>query len=233
MEGRKDVYSAVTCAGSCFFEFVSGEWMFRCGHPNGGTIIILRTVWVTAGIYLLGLGLRSYYNAGCPSCHFDVGALWEDGVTTVPWLGAIFGAVYAALYARFASQWSYLAGVYNQIRQMLATWKPSDGNVDHLFLWQAGFIEDALDLHLATKPMFATFIGRLLADHREVDGAMSMSAVACVFDDPNNTFNGRKRRSRLHKQLNKRFGIPIPPSVLVEARRPAWWRRGRGRPAGP
>ena len=184
----------------------------------------------------LGLGLRSYFKAGCPgaSCDFHIGALWENGAETVPWLGAIFGGVYAALYARFASQWGYLAGVFNQIRQMLATWKPGGGNVDHLFLWQAGFIEDALDLHLATKPMFATFIGRLLADHPEDDGSMSMSAVARVFDDPNNTFNGRKRRLRLHKQLNNRFGIPIPPSVLAETRRPRWWRRrGSWSPCGP
>jgi hypothetical protein len=211
----KGLWRAVKRALSCLFEFVSGEWMFRCGHPNGGTIIFLRSVWVSAIIYALALWL-------------DSGADWAWGIDCrrlqreitlhVPWLGAIFGAVYVALYARFASQWGYLAGLFNQIRQMLATWKPSDGNADHLFLWQAGFIEDALDLHLATKPMFATFIGRLLDDKYKDDGSTSLGPgpVALLLDDPKITVDGRKRRLWLHKQLNKRFDIPIPPSVLDE-----------------
>jgi hypothetical protein len=51
----------------------------------------------------------------------DFGFLWHNGADSIGWIGAIFAAVYAALYARFASQWSYLAGVYNQMRQTLVT----------------------------------------------------------------------------------------------------------------
>lgn len=66
--------------------------------------------------------------------------------------GTIFGAIYLALYARFSSQWNYLANLYNQIKQAeLSTAK----NEKALIEWKAGFIEDAIALHLARRPMFA------------------------------------------------------------------------------
>jgi hypothetical protein len=175
-------------------ELVTGEWWFWWGRPNGGTVILRRSLQVSLMLYLIGLWLRSLFNAAWP-WHLDFGALWHNGAETVPWLGAIFGAVYAALYARFASQWSYLAGVYNQLRQTLATLKDADQeNDNHMQLWKAGFVEDALDLHLATKPMFGPFVQRLLDDPGVSDG----------FDAY--TVNGEERRERLQKQLQKRFG---------------------------
>lgn len=71
------------------------------------------------------------------------------------------GAVYASLYARFASQWSYLAGVYNQIKAAECGQK-----CDRIALaeWKAGFIEDAEDLHLARKPVFASIIHAWVKD---------------------------------------------------------------------
>jgi len=71
------------------------------------------------------------------------------------WFGAILGAVYAVFYARFASQWSYLAGLYNQIK---ATECQKDCNQQKLAEWKAGFIVDAQELHLANKPLFAEVI---------------------------------------------------------------------------
>lgn len=50
---------------------------------------------------------------------------------------------------------------------------------------------------------------KLLEDSK--DG--SESEVARRFDDEKNTVNGRKRRLRLHKWLNNRWGIAIPPSI--------------------
>lgn len=73
----------------------------------------------------------------------------------LPWLGALFGAVYAGLYARFASQWLYLANTYNQIK---AAECRSESSARPLAEWKAGFIEDADGLHLATKPLFASVI---------------------------------------------------------------------------
>ena len=183
--------------------------MFRWGCPNGGTIIICRSVQITIMMYLLGLVLRSLFNAAWP-WHFDFGALWQNGAETVPWLGAIFAAVYVALYARFASQWSYLAGEYNQIRQTLATWKdPTKDNANHLNLWRAGFIEDALDLHLATKPMFGPYLLRMLDVNDD-----EMQYIREKFDHI--THKGKERRERLHEQLKKRFPSTTPPSTPPE-----------------
>ena len=84
---------------------------------------------------------------------------------TLPWFGAIFAAVYAALYTRFSSQWTYLAGLYNQIKAaevQVAVSANTDSTKDVaakvLTSWKAGFIEDAEELHLALKPMFAEVI---------------------------------------------------------------------------
>lgn len=69
--------------------------------------------------------------------------------------GATFGATYAALYTRFSSQWTYLAGLYNQLMATQAH-APIDNDPERagIYLaWEAAFIEDADDLHLSTKPI--------------------------------------------------------------------------------
>lgn len=72
-----------------------------------------------------------------------------------PWFAAAAGAVYAALYARFSAQWSYLAGVYNQIKQCeVELHGAGPVNSDALIKfaeWKAGYIEDAHNLHLHAK----------------------------------------------------------------------------------
>jgi hypothetical protein len=71
--------------------------------------------------------------------------------------------VYVALYARFASQWAYLAGLYNQINEAkLQAESLFDKGEKTINIWWSGFIEDAEELHLATKPMFAGVIKVLL-----------------------------------------------------------------------
>ena len=119
----------------------------------------------------------------------------------MPWLGANFAAVWAALYARFASQWQYLAGVRNQLRQTLVSLdkdlkKLDKENANQLCLWRAEFVQDAIDLHLATKTMFGPFLKRTLND----------TGVRNTFDKY--TFDGARRRDRLEKQLEKRFPDP-------------------------
>lgn len=76
----------------------------------------------------------------------------------------ILGATYAALYARFTSQWTYIANLYNQIKQAEVEAAGAQRNLpiasppmpsDAAFVmaqWKAGFIEDALAVHMATKP---------------------------------------------------------------------------------
>ena len=156
----------------CIWEALWGEWWFWSGRPNGGTVVFWRALQISLLVYALGLWAHSFLSAGCPcECYFSWAGLGHDVDKTLPWFAAIFGAIWAALYAQFASQWTYLAGEYNQIRQALATRLPgSDPKDHHLQLWRAGFIEDALALHLATKPMFKPYLRRLLDEdeHNEV-----------------------------------------------------------------
>lgn len=131
--------------------------------PNGGTAVLIRSTIISLCLYLMAIALKSRITPGT-TWNFDPTAFRALIAETIPWFGAIFAGVYVALYSRFASQWNYLASLYNQIMQA-AVENPPNG-VSHesaLRLWQAGFIEDAEDLHLAGKPMFASVIRSMLS----------------------------------------------------------------------
>jgi len=170
--------------------------MFFGGRvPNGGTVILWRSAQLTILLYAVALLLNTLTYAEWTwelwklPWQFDHRQLKTDVSKTVKWLGPIFAAVYVALYARFASQWSYLAGVYNQIRQTLVTWNKFDNN--HMNLWKAGFIEDAIDLHLDTKSMFSSYISRLVED-----SGVRVRFIA-IAD------NGAERLAELQRRLDK------------------------------
>lgn len=175
---------------------LSGEWLLT-NRANGGSVILARALWVTAIVGAIAVGLRERLAAGATWCpafpHIDT---LRD---TLPWLGAIFGAAYAALYARFASQWTYLAGLYNQLMATAALMPtpstPGSRQQEILAKWRAGFIEDAEDLHLATRPMFAAVILSLLGDEAVKD------AYAC------HTAGGRQRLARLEARCRKALDI--------------------------
>lgn len=148
--------------------YLSGEFILRrC--PNGGLAVLLRSLWITFILYFIAIGVKS---------RIAPHATWSPSIAaarylisnTIPWFGAIFAGVYAALYARFASQWSYLANLYNQI--MCAQVQCGASGTMHreaMALWQAGFIEDAEALHLARKPMFASVILSMLGNDKVRD----------------------------------------------------------------
>ncbi|HGM6066464.1 TPA: hypothetical protein ACKP39_000108 [Stenotrophomonas maltophilia] len=139
------------------FEFIL-KWM-----PNGGTAVLVRSCLITFWLYALAISLKSRVVPGA-TWQFDLNVLRELVSDTIPWIGAIFAGVYVALYSRFASQWSYLANLYNQILQTAVQNPPKDVSSEQVYrLWQAGFIEDAEELHLAGKPMFASVIHSMLA----------------------------------------------------------------------
>jgi hypothetical protein len=141
-------------AWSWFVEGFTLERVLTVLHvPNGGDVILLRAVWVSLALY--SMALWSVRLLGDPLREpVDLGT---RGVELLPWLGALFGAVYAGLYARFSSQWLYLANTYNQIKA--AECRLQSSGAGALAEWKAGFIEDAEGLHLATKPVFASVIG--------------------------------------------------------------------------
>jgi hypothetical protein len=147
------------------FYVLSGEFFLE-SSPNGGAVILKRSLWVATFTYLFGLAFKAVIDADYQWA-FELIAARALISETLPWFGAIFAGVYAALYARFSSQWSYVADLYNQIMAtaVQVRHEPAEGE-PQLSTWWAGFIEDAEDLHLATKPMFAGVIRSLLDQHR-------------------------------------------------------------------
>jgi hypothetical protein len=122
-------------------------------RPNGSTVIVVRSICTSAVIYGLAIVLRNLIDPR-NSWGFSLTELRRQVVETGPWMGPLLGATYASFYSRFSSQWSYLANLYNQIKQVECD-SPTAQSVADL---KAGFIEDADELHLLRKPIFASTI---------------------------------------------------------------------------
>ena len=125
---------------SCVVKLFSFEWLLtRTKLPNGGDIILLRALLIASLIYFVILVV-----------------LQIEINQPLQWFGATFAAIYFALYARFASQWTYLANLYNQIKAAEARSAQIDAKASNprIVEWKAGFLEDAQVLHLATKDIF-------------------------------------------------------------------------------
>jgi hypothetical protein len=122
-------------------------------RPNGSTVIVLRSICTSAVIYGVALGLRNLIDPR-NSWAFNLTELRRQVVETGTWLGPLLGASYASFYSRFSSQWSYLANLYNQIKQIECGSPTAQSVVD----LKAAFIEDADELHLLRKPIFASTI---------------------------------------------------------------------------
>lgn len=138
---------------------LSAEFLFD-KRANGGTVVLFRSLWVTAIVYTVALLVKEVTDPASIPWTWSVRSLVTAIYETIPWIGAIFAGAYVAFYTRFSSQWTYLAGLYNQILQaQAASPAPKSKTLD---VWWAAFIEDALELHLATKPMFAALIRYLL-----------------------------------------------------------------------
>lgn len=130
-------------------QFITGEFLLRW-LPNGGGVVLARAVWCSLWIYLTAVAVHAYTKPGA-TLSFDAIQMRLAVHETLPWFGAILAACYAALYTRFASQWTYLAGLYNQIMETTSTVQCRE---DNLAIWKAAFVEDAVCLHLATKRIF-------------------------------------------------------------------------------
>jgi hypothetical protein len=157
--------------------------------PNGGSIILMRSIASGLLVYGASLLLMNWLDP-CPYCKTTF--YLEQVSRTLHWLGSIIAVLYAGLYARFSSQWTYLANVYNQIKTA-ETRLENAASSEALAEWKAGFIEDADVLHLAAKPIFASVI-RAWA---EID------AVRTAFD----TYSpgGRGRWTALMKRVDAAF----------------------------
>ena len=145
------------------FEFL----LIRYRRANGGTIILVRALLTSLVLYGLAIGFKHAIDP-TRSWHFSSLELRLELLRSFQWFGAIFAGVYAALYARFSSQFTYLANLYNQIKQaeVREAEKGSEASALKLCEWKAAFLEDAEVLHLSTKPIFASVISAWVSDAR-------------------------------------------------------------------
>ncbi len=169
---------------------ISGEWVVTgCLKTNGGDAILFRTCWVTLLVAVAVVGIRLQW---VHAPNGDEIAVTQHLLDVGGWLSAVFGGVYLALYARFSSQWAYLASLYNQIKQTEAT---AGVNPAVLASWKAGFIEDAENLHLACKSSFAPVIKAWGAD-TAVENAFAKYA-------PGSTSRWNALQVRVHAAVDK------------------------------
>lgn len=139
--------------GSRVISFLSGEWMLTCGRPNGGDVVVFRTLWVGTLLISVMAAIQATGDISTSMCG-TVSLIWAKALLMLRGTQGplVYGAVYVALYARFTSQWTYMANLYNQIKQTEIS-QPEATRKIYLAQWKAGYIEDAYVTHMATKPM--------------------------------------------------------------------------------
>ncbi|PKL40554.1 MAG: hypothetical protein CVV44_02815 [Spirochaetae bacterium HGW-Spirochaetae-1] len=144
-------------------EIITGEFILtRYKKSNGGSVIILRSLLSAFILFIIVLFLLNSIDPGRTS-DFSWVELRLQVVEKFSWFGVFFATIYAALYARFSSQWTYLANLYNQIKQAETR---CEINSEKLAEWKAGFVEDAEVLHLMMKPIFSSVICEWLKDDK-------------------------------------------------------------------
>jgi len=146
------------------FAFITGEFVLK-SMPNGGKAVIIRTLFVSGLIYIIAIALKSSTSPNS-IFEFSLDQLCIEISATITWLGAIIAGTYAALYSRFSSQWSYLTGLYNQQISLSITLTDDQLNGENYVRWQAAFIEDAVNLHLAEKSDFSTLIHEMIKEDK-------------------------------------------------------------------
>ncbi|HYD52595.1 MAG TPA: hypothetical protein VEA99_08210 [Gemmatimonadaceae bacterium] len=175
------------------WSILDGEWILN-RRENGGATIALRSLWTGTLLFLAAVAVNE---AILPGGVFSLDAARAAVHERMDWYGAILAGTYLAFHSRFSSQWTYLAGVYNQLMATMAQ-SPDDGTTpkrsETYALWKAAFIEDAEDLHLAGKASFAGVIASLLAE----DAVRDAYRVA--------TREGEQRVLRLEERVNSVLG---------------------------
>lgn len=133
---------------------LSGQWIVDCFGSNGGHVVVLRALVVGVELTSICLIVQALID---PSRHgpMSLVGLASQLADLGSVIGAIFAGAYAAFYTRFVSQWTYLAGVYNLIKQAESA---KDCKQEIINQWKAGYVEDAENLHLMLKPGIAPIV---------------------------------------------------------------------------
>ncbi len=83
-------------------DLASGEWLLtKLQTSNGGTIVFIRSVLVTALVYLLYLGARNFVDP-TRTLHFDYKELLLQLSHSGSSVAKVFAASYVAFYTRLA-----------------------------------------------------------------------------------------------------------------------------------
>lgn len=187
---------------SALVNFLSGEFFLK-SRPNGGTAVLLRSLWVTSLICFCALPAKSYLAEGTELA-FSGAQLKVELGEMIPWFGAVFAGAYAAFYSRFAAQWSYLATLYNQLMAACAASPSGMISNQTMVNWHAAFVEDAQDLHLAGKSTFAEVVRQLLQDPHVVRVFLA------------STQGGPNRLRDLERSLNFVAATPSPVDLETD-----------------
>jgi hypothetical protein len=192
---------AMQALWSRLVSLIAGEWILD-GRPNGGDIIVARSLFASVLLYLIYIAVKHGLDPN-RIWSFSGTELQKEAHNSLPIWGALLAAVYASLYARFAAQWSYLAGLYNKLveAEMGVTGAETVAQREALAYWIASFIEDAEDLHLSTKRMFAPAIRGWL-DQPDVRAAYLAG-----------TIGAQQRLQRLEVRLARL----LPPTAPAQA----------------
>lgn len=145
---------------------ISGEVLFLW-FPNSGGIVILRSLIASFCVLTIGFWGNSMIEAKFQGNFAPLDVLYHGLKNNGLWYAYTFAAVYAALYARFSSQWQYLAGLYNDLMAKTVDLKGIEKDESGLLaIWWAAFIEDAEMMHLATNKTYGTPIKYLLESNK-------------------------------------------------------------------
>jgi hypothetical protein len=198
-------------------DLFSWEGLVKGTLRNGGSAILARSLLVALELYVVTLVSMAVVDPD-RSWNPTWMAARRALVGNLPWFGTMFAATYAAFYARFSAQWSYLAGLYNQIKQTEAGASSDPDGRRAIAEWKAGFIEDAEELYLAGKPLFASVIYGWSADgdvrsayeQHTVDGPARLARVLRIASRA----CGRKESPGVAPSASgERLGEPVPPAV--------------------
>lgn len=161
MNGPWDLWSG-------FVNFLSAEFLLRL-RANSGALVLLRALWNAFWVMVIAIILNSILDNGL-TCNLDLGLIWKGFKAHPTWYALVLAAVYTALYTRYASQWQYLAKLYNDIKSKeidLASRDEHEERTSPLInSWKAAFIADAYAMHLVTQESYATVIGHWLSSEQ-------------------------------------------------------------------
>lgn len=174
-------------------DWLSGEWMLH-DRSNSGAIVFLRSLLVSLCIFFATLMFRAAIDPDTSS-NLSIYAARAYLRDYIGWFGAIFAATYVGFYTRYASQWNYIANLYNQIMATVASLPTDERDNKTILNWQAAFVEDCYHLHLDRKEVFSIVIKQMLSNP---------SVLKCFIEStPDN----------ISKKVLERNGfIPPPPA---------------------